>query len=128
MSEERLAAIKTRWRWNSVDALPTGSQAKMDMRALYDEVKRARADLAAYARLAGGLEARLDAALAVVRAVATDDSLVSSVSIIDDPQCNDCQVNPEREPHRATCIVTQARTLMASAESEQEGGGDGGFD
>ena len=42
MTDEEFAAIKARWRWNLVDALPTGSQAKMDVRALYDEVKRLR--------------------------------------------------------------------------------------
>ena len=64
MSEERLAEIKARWRWNSVDLLPTGSQAKMDMRALYDEVKR--------------LRAREAALLTLLRAVATGEPLDAS--------------------------------------------------
>ena len=43
MTDEEFAAIKARWRWNLVDALPTGSQAKMDVRALCDHVERLRA-------------------------------------------------------------------------------------
>lgn len=42
MTDEEFAAIKARWRWNLVDALPTGSQAKADVRALCDHVERLR--------------------------------------------------------------------------------------
>ena len=37
MRDEEAQAIKERWNWNLVDALPTGSQAKADVRALLAE-------------------------------------------------------------------------------------------
>ena len=40
MTDEELAAIHERWDWILLDALPSGSQAKADVRALYDEVER----------------------------------------------------------------------------------------
>lgn len=51
MTDAELEAIHERWNWILLDALPTGSQAKADVRALYDEVKRMRGIVEAVAAL-----------------------------------------------------------------------------
>ena len=77
MTDEELAAIKARWNWNLLDALPTGSRAKMDVRALLDEraalveIARAVADGEVYEDSIGGMliVASPDALLAKARAL-----------------------------------------------------------
>ena len=64
MTDEEAQAIKTRWNWNLVDALPTGSQAKADVRALLAE----RAAL---------LEIIADALIAFESEVALDDPTIA---------------------------------------------------
>ena len=106
MTDEEAAAIKERWNWNLVDALPAGSQAKADVRALLAE----RAALVEIVRVVAEMEP-----------VREENSEycpffcgASRVELFE--YHDDLSITSHWEPptleHTADCPVTKARALL----------------
>ena len=125
MTDEEAQAIKARWNWNLVDALPTGSQAKADVRALLSEratLIEERAALLAEVDQWRAIGHTLD----LIGRDATGALVTDSLYITDCPLCHKRITGPvDDEPrwpslpklgHRDDCPVVKARAVLEGTQ------------